>query len=238
MQADSELEPPQTSTSAATTPISATKRKFGYRQGLPLHERISAAERRRHPIETSFVRCSMLSALVKGLACRECSEPTLKIRAIDRRLGLVYLFETYCTTCGAVLNSTLSSDRIDKEKAGNVPFVVVRQAVAADMGVGHAGLVKLEPLQHKSYSRHVKAVTAAVAEFNSGVEVTMQRLCDTMGIASGERLIASAKKADRKRLHEAERQAEASTKTMRQARRTTRAASAEASASDYAAGEF
>lgn len=165
MQADSELEPPQTSTSAATTPISATKRKFGYRQGLPLRERISAAERRRHPIETSFVRCSMLSALVKGLACRECSEPTLKIRAIDRRLGLVYLFETYCTTCGAVLNSTLSSDRIDKEKAGNVPFVVVRQAVAAtmDMGVGHAGLVKLEPLQHKSYSRHVKAVTAAVA---------------------------------------------------------------------------
>ena len=176
----------------------------------------------------------MLSALVKGLACRECSELTLKIRAIDRRLGLVYLFETYCTTCGALLNSTLSSDRIDKEKAGNIPFVVVRQTVAAtiDMGVGHAGLVKLEPLQHKSYSRHVKAVTAAVAEFNSGVEVTMQRLCDTMGIASGERLITSAKKADRKRLREAERQAEASTKTMRQARRTTRAAS------DYAAGEF
>ena len=169
MQADSELEPPQLSTSAATTPTSATKRKFGYRQGLPLRERISAAERRRHPIETSFVRCSMLSALVKGLACRECSEPTLKIRAIDRRLGLVCLFETYCTTCGAVLNSTLSSDRIDEEKAGNVPFVVVRQAVAAtmDMGLGHAGLVKLcrfmdmEPLQHKSYSRHVKAVTAA-----------------------------------------------------------------------------
>ena len=229
MQADSELEPPQPSTSATTTPTSATKRKFGYRQGLPLRERISAAERRRHPIETSFVRCSMLSALVKGLACRECSEPTLKIRAIDRRLGLVCLFETYCTTCGAVLNSTLSSDRIDEEKAGNVPFVVVRQAVAAtmDMGLGHAGLVKLcrfmdmEPLQHKSYSRHVKAVTAA-----------------NMGIASGERLIASAKKADRKRLHEAERQAEASTKTMRQARMTTRAASAEASASDYAAGEF
>ena len=46
------------------------------------------------------------------------------------------------------------------------------------------------------------------------------------------------KKADRKRLYEAERQTEASTKTMRQARRTTRAASAEASASDYAAGEF
>ena len=111
----------------------------------------------------------MMSALVRGLACTECSEPTLKIRAIDRRLGLVCLLETYCTTCGAVLNSTLSSDRVKEEKPGNVPFVVGRQAVAAtmDIGVGHAGLVKLcrvmdmEPLQHKSYSRHVKAVTAA-----------------------------------------------------------------------------
>ena len=138
MQVDSELEPPQPSTSASTTHISATKRKFGYRQGLPLRERINAAERRRRPIETSFVRCSMLSALVKGLACLECSELTLKIRAIDRRLCLVCLFETYCTTCGAVLNSTVSSDRIDEEKARNVPFVVVRQAVAVtmDMGVG------------------------------------------------------------------------------------------------------
>ena len=169
MQVDSELEPPQPSTSAATTPISATKRKFGYRQGQPLFERISAAERRRRPIETLIFRCSMMSALVKGLACLECSEPKLKIRAINRRLGLVCLFETYCTTCGAVLNSTLSSDRIDEEKAGNVPFVVICQAVAAtmDMGVGHAVIVELcrfmdrEPQQHKSYSRHVKAVTAA-----------------------------------------------------------------------------
>ncbi|MEG7523809.1 MAG: hypothetical protein M3H12_12015, partial [Chromatiales bacterium] len=111
----------------------------------------------------------MMSVLVKGLACLECGEPTLQIRAIDCHLGLVCMFETYCTTCGAVLNSSLSSDRIDKDKAGNVPFVVVRQAVAAtmDMGVGHAGLVKLcrfmdmAPLHHKSFSRHVKAVTAA-----------------------------------------------------------------------------
>ncbi|KAI0220887.1 hypothetical protein LSAT2_027651 [Lamellibrachia satsuma] len=49
---DSQVEPPQPSTSAATTPISATKRTFEYRQGLPLRERISAAERRRRPIET------------------------------------------------------------------------------------------------------------------------------------------------------------------------------------------
>ena len=66
-----------------------------------------------------------MSALVRGLACTECSEPTVKIRAIKRRVGLVCLLETYCTTCGAVLNSTLSSDRCDDEKAGNVPFVVV-----------------------------------------------------------------------------------------------------------------
>ena len=44
--------------------------------------------------------------------------------------------------------------------------------------------------------------------------------------------------AERKRLHEAEWQAEASTQTVRQACRITRAADAEASASDYAAGEF
>ena len=86
-----------------------------------------------------------MSTLVKGLLCLECGAPTLKIRAVDRRLGLVCLYETYCTTCGVVLNSMLSSDRTDKERAGNVPFIVMHQAVAAtmDMGVGHAGLVKL-----------------------------------------------------------------------------------------------
>ena len=77
----------------------------------------------------------------------------------------------------------------------------------------------------------LSATRAAVAEFNGGVEVTMRRLC----IASGERLIASAEK---KRMREVERQAEASTKTARRARRFTRAAEADASASDYAAGEF
>ena len=66
----------------------------------------------------------------------------------------------------------------------------------------------------------------------------MRHLCDNMGIASGERLIASAEKADRKRLHEAERQAEASKKTMQQARRITHAADAKVSVSKYAAGEF
>ena len=67
----------------------------------------------------------------------------------------------------AELDAVVRPDR--RRVSRNVPFVVVRQTVAAtiDMGVGHAGLVKLcrfmdmEPLQHKSYSRHVKAVTAA-----------------------------------------------------------------------------
>ena len=51
------------------------------------------------------------------------------------------------------------------------------------------------------------------------------------------RLVASAEKAERKKMREAERQIEASTKTARLARRFTRAAEADASASDYAAGE-
>ena len=66
-----------------------------------------------------------------------------------------------------------------------MPFVVVRQAVAAtmDMGVGHAGLVKLcrfmdmEPLQHKSYSRHVKAVTAANMTVVSSLFDDAAKLC-------------------------------------------------------------
>ena len=86
-----------------------------------------------------------MSALVKGLACLECMSPSLKIRAVSHRLGVVSAYETWCTECDAVINSTLSSDRLDRATAGNAPFVVVRQAVAAtmDMGVGHAGLMKL-----------------------------------------------------------------------------------------------
>ena len=51
-------------------------------------------------------------------------------------------------------------------------------------------------------------------------------------------MIAWAEKADRKRLHEADRQAEATTKTARLARRIARAADIEASTRDYAAGGF
>ena len=68
-----------------------------------------------------------------------------------------------------MLNSTLTSDRTEGSTAGNVPFFVVRQAVAAsmDMGVGHAGLVKLcrfldiKPLTHTSFTTHVHAICDA-----------------------------------------------------------------------------
>ena len=69
-----------------------------------------------------------------------------------------------------VLNSTLSSDRLDNSTAGNVPFVVSRQVVAAtmDMGVGHAGLLcrflDMEPMHHSSYNKHMLAVSEANRE--------------------------------------------------------------------------
>ena len=71
-----------------------------------------------------------------------------------------------------MLNSTLSSDRLDNSTAGNVPFVMSRQVVAAtmDMGVGHAGLVKLcrfldmEPMHNSSYNKHMLAVSEANKE--------------------------------------------------------------------------
>ena len=85
---------------------------------------------------------------------------------------MVCCLETFCTECGAVLNSTLSSDRLVSPAAGNAPFVVSRQVVAAtmDMGVGHAGLVKLcrfldmEPMHHSSYAKHMVAVSEANKE--------------------------------------------------------------------------
>ena len=81
------------------------------------------------------------------------------------------------------------------------------------------------------------ATCAAVAEFNVGVAATMRHLCDVMGIAPGEELLASAKRRDARRLQQAERQMEASTKEARRARRVARAAEAQSTA-DYAAGAF
>ena len=78
-----------------------------------------------------------------------------------------------------MLNFTLTSDRIDGSSSGNMPFVVVRQAVAAsmDIGVSHAGLVKLcrflnmKPLTHTSYTKH----THAICEAN---EIVVTRILD------------------------------------------------------------
>ena len=95
--------------------------------------------------------------------------PSLKIRGTSHRLDFVSPYETWCTECDAVINSTLSSDRIDGSTAKNASFVVVRQAVAAtmDMGVGHAGLTKLcrfldmVPMSQTTYMKHMLAVTDA-----------------------------------------------------------------------------
>ena len=65
--------------------------------------------------------------------------------------------ETVYIECDTVLNSTMTSDRIDGSSSGNVPFVVVRQAVAASvaMDVGHAGLIKLSIYKHKASDTHL-----------------------------------------------------------------------------------
>ena len=176
MQAHIEPDSPEPSTStggttpAATTPTnsSATKRKFEYCAPFELDvedDRTDSCP----SIKTCITRCDMMSALVKGLACLECMSPSLKIRATSHRLGVVSAYETWCTECGAVINSTLSSDRIDGSTAKNAPFVVVRQAVAAtmDMGVGHAGLTKLcrfldmVPMSQSTYMKHMLAVKDA-----------------------------------------------------------------------------
>ena len=67
------------------------------------------------------------------------------IRVIDHRLGFVAAMETFCTECDTVVNSTLSSDRIEVLTSGNEPFFTVRYAVSGskDMGLGHSELVKL-----------------------------------------------------------------------------------------------
>ena len=93
----------------------------------------------------------------------------LAIRAVDHRLGAVCVFETYCTACGAVINTTFSSDRMDGSKSSRVPFVVTRRLVAAsmDMGVGHSGIRKLcrflnmPCLHHSSFTVHARAIVDA-----------------------------------------------------------------------------
>ena len=72
---------------------------------------------------------TMLSDMVRGLACVECHAESFAVRVIDKNLGLVCDMETYCTSCDHILNSTLSSERV--VPSGNAPFVVTRHTVAA-----------------------------------------------------------------------------------------------------------
>ena len=97
MQVNSELEPPQPWVPAATTPNLATNQKFGYCKSLP---------RRTGIIGMSRVHWA-------------------DSKDLHYHFSFLCLFETYCTTCGAVLNAILSCDRIDEEDAGNAPFIVV-----------------------------------------------------------------------------------------------------------------
>ena len=84
--------------------------------------------------------------------------------------------------------------------------------------------------------RVLSATCSAVSEFNAGVETTMRNLCDVMEVPAGGHLLASAEKADHRRLGQAKRQAVAATKEVWQAKRIARTRAAETS--DYAAGEF
>ena len=60
--------------------------------------------------------------------------------------------------------------------------------------------------------RIAAASCVAIVEFNSGVELSLSKLCEEMGIEFGSRLLASAKKADMQRMKQSLRQARASTK--------------------------
>ncbi|KAI0229533.1 hypothetical protein LSAT2_020035, partial [Lamellibrachia satsuma] len=90
---------------------------------------------------------------MKNLLCPSCECSTLGICAVSRRLRLVCRLEMFCSMCDVVVNKVSTSNRLGKEKASNVTFVVTRLAVAAtmDMGVGHG-----------TYSMHVKAIANMV----------------------------------------------------------------------------
>ena len=76
-----------------------------------------------------------------------------------------------------------------------------------------------------------------MGEFNSGALATVEELYGAMGLATGQRLIASAEKADRKRLRQSRHQEVARTKEARRARKLY-AVDASTSGADYAPGAF
>lgn len=112
---------------------------------------------------------AMTRSLVKSMSCLQCNSPSLRIRAVGHRSGVVCARETFCMEYSVLLNLTLSSDRLYDSMAENAPIVSVRQADAAtmDMGVGHAGFVKLcrfldmVPMSQSTYVTHMRAVTCA-----------------------------------------------------------------------------
>ena len=86
-------------------------------------------------------------------------------------------------------------------------------------------------------NRVLSATCAAVAEFNVGVAATMRHLCEVIGVAQGQQLMASAKNTDARRLQQADRQMTASTKKARCAYPIQRHAESHSTA-DYASGAF
>ena len=121
-------------------------------------------------ISTLIVRTVMFSGLVKGLPCVECHDESLAVRVVDQNLGLVCGMETFCTSCGHIHNSTLSSDRV--APSGIAPFSVTRHTAAAfmDMGIGHSDIVKLcrffdmPAMHHRMFVRHARIVSDANQE--------------------------------------------------------------------------
>ena len=92
---------------------------------------------------------------------------------------------------------------------------------------------------HKTGRERVVAANSnAISEFNYGVRVTMECLCDVTGTASGSHLLASAKKADGRHVRQARCQAAAATRASRRARQLARIRTADAGLADYAAGAF
>ena len=63
------------------------------------------------------------------------------------------------------------------------------------------------------------ATCCAVSQFNSGAQVTAEHLYGAMGLATGQQLISSAAKADRKRLRKSLCQEATRTKEARRARK-------------------
>ena len=102
--------------------------------------------------------------IVKGLLCQDFGAVLHVIRVIDRRLGFVAVMEIFCTECDSVINSTLSSDRIEGSTSGIEPFFTEWYAVAGsiDMGMGHSGLLKLcrfldmASVHHKTLARNLR----------------------------------------------------------------------------------